>query len=493
MIIIHTDGSVERTETIIGYRGETQARTLRIDHEQIEGCEYRLYISYADDEVYEAELINGEYVVDGSILGHDTVTLQWAAVQRGESGDYTLVKKSEVWTMAVGDSIDGTSVPIPTYEASQSMLDRLADALADATDRLNNGDFTGPPGPEGPPGEAGLEGPRGATGPSGPQGDPGPEGPQGEKGDQGPPGPQGDPGPQGPPGPKGDPGGTAYTADDYDAGFDVLSATAVPYGTVDGVQVMLHLTGRNTGGKAGTIQAGSSAALPLPKLAEFDTADIDVNGTMTVTRATADPIAAPTTWTLSAVTSNGILVRAYRPAGVSTAYQLVGIGAHNGSTRGYWSGAWAYALLRKDIAAADPSAPTDEEINVVMAGLKIINQLDTPTLEMVDCEITAHRGDAVTLTGDYRKAVARVVTATRYIDTIIADTAATQITITQDVYGRPIDNVRQYKIYAGRPGSTGKITERFFPEGLSTITETAKDIGVSGTILSGDTIVITGR
>lgn len=491
MIRIYSDGTVLCTDAVIGYRGETQARNLHIDHEQIDGCEYRLYLS-SGGATYEAELIDGEYVVDGSILGHDTVDLQWAAV-RPEGGGYTLVKKSEVWTMAVGDSIDGTPVPIPTYEASQSMLDRLADALDEAENRLNNGDFTGPPGPPGPPGEAGPEGPKGDIGPKGPQGVPGPEGPRGEKGDQGPPGPQGDPGPQGPPGPKGDPGGTAYTADDYDAGFNVLNATAVPYGTVDGIQVMLHLTGRNTGGKAGTIQVGSSAPIALPKLAEFDAADVDADGIMTITRATADPIAAPTTWTLSSVTSNGILVRAYRPAGVSTAYQLVGIGAHNGSTRGYWSGAWAYALLRKDIAAADPSAPTDEEINAVMDNLKIINQLIDPTTETAECKITAYRGDTITLTGDYRKAVARVVTKWRYIDTITAEATATQITITQDVYGHPIDNVRQYKIYAGRPGSTGKITERFCPEGLSTITETAKDIGVSGTILSGDTIVITGR
>lgn len=289
------------------------------------------------------------------------------------------------------------------------------------------------------------------------------------------------------------PGEVTYTADDYDAGFNVLSAKAVPYGTVDGVPVMLHLTGRNTGGKAGTLQVGSSAPIALPKLAEFDSADVNADGVMTIARATADPIAAPTTWTLSNVTSSGILVRSYRPAGVGTAYQLVGIGAHNGSTRGYWSGAWAYALLRKDIAAADPSAPTDEEINAVMAELKIINQLDTPTLETVDCEITAHRGDAITLTGDYRKAVAQVVTATRYIDTITAEAAATQLTLTQDVYGRPLNNVRWYKICAGRPGSTGKITERFIPEGTAQISEAAKDIGVSGSIMAGDTIVIEGR
>lgn len=467
MIKIYCDGSVLCPDAVIGYRGETQARTLHIDHEIIDGCKYRLYISCGDGEVYEAELTNGEYVVDGSILGHDTVALQWVAIRPSEGGTYSLVKKSEVWTMAVGHSIDGTPVPIPTYGASQDMLDRLIETLDNTIQRLEQGEFTGPPGPPGPQGE---------EGPAGPKGDPGPQGPQGV------------------PGPKGEPGGLVYTADDYDAGFDVLNgSTSVPYGTVDNVQVMLYLTGRNTGGKAGTIQVGSSSALPLPKLAEFDTADVDVDGVMTITRATAEPVDAPTTWTLSSVTSNGILVHAYRPAGISKSFQLVGIGAHNGSNRGYWLGAWAYALLRKDIDAADPAAPTEGEINAVMAGLKIINQLDAPSIETSECVLIAHRGDTITLTGDYRKAVARVITKWRYIDTIIAEDDAAQITSSQDVYGNPLDNVRYYKIYAGRSASTGKITERFCPEGVSTITETAKDIGVSGTVLAGDTIVIQGR
>lgn len=481
MIIIHTDGSVERTETIIGYRGETQARTLRIDHEQIEGCEYRLYISYADDEVYEAELINGEYVVDGSILGHDTIALQWAAVRPAEGGTYSLVKKSEVWTMAVGQSIDGTPVPIPTYEASRDMLDQLTEAIQ----RLEQGGGTGLPGPPGPQGEAGPAGPKGDPGPQGPQGPPGPEGPRGEKGEQGPPGQQG---------PKGDPGGASYTADDYDADF--TPAGAVPWGTIDGAQIMLHLEGRDTG-VAGSITSaaedGASITGALPNLGEFDFADVDGNGAMAISRATAPPISAPTTWALVSVGSDRINIRAYRPAGVAKDYQLVGAYALNGSTRGTWSGAWAYAALAPNIPAANPGAPTNDEINAAMADLQIINRLDGAQIEFAKCNLTAYRDGALVVEGDYRQALARVITSVRHIDTIRPNASVMQITVTESGQGKPLSNVRFYKLYAGRPGVTGKITERYCPEGTSTITEAAKDIGVSGSIEAGDTIILEGR
>ena len=73
--------------------------------------------------------------------------------------------------------------------------------------KLENGEFTGDTGEQGPQGIQGERGPQGSQGergPQGPQGERGLQGPQGERGLQGERGPQGEQGIQGPQGPKGD-------------------------------------------------------------------------------------------------------------------------------------------------------------------------------------------------------------------------------------------------------------------------------------------------
>ena len=97
-------------------------------------------------------------------------------------------------------------------------------------------------------------------------------------------------------------------------------------------------------------------------------------------------------------------------------------------------------------------------------------------IEFAKCNLTAYRDGTLVVEGDYRQALARVITAVRHIDTIRPSASAAQITITESDQGKPLSNVRFYKLYAGRLESTGKITERYCPEGTSTITEAAKDI-----------------
>lgn len=76
-------------------------------------------------------------------------------------------------------------------------------------DLVSLAEITGPqgtPGPQGNPGEPGVQGPKGdpgEQGPTGPQGEPGPKGDTGPQGEKGETGTQGE---QGPAGPKGDPG-----------------------------------------------------------------------------------------------------------------------------------------------------------------------------------------------------------------------------------------------------------------------------------------------
>lgn len=95
----------------------------------------------------------------------------------------------------------------------------------------------GPQGDQGPPGLTGAQGPSGGVGPSGPQGNPGPQGqagPAGQQGPQGIEGPVGNTGPAGPQGnvgPVGPPGPTAVSSDTGNAagiGSDTLIFVPTP-------------------------------------------------------------------------------------------------------------------------------------------------------------------------------------------------------------------------------------------------------------------------
>lgn len=88
-------------------------------------------------------------------------------------------------------------------ESSKHIYLNFGTYIVDAGNISNMLAITGPQGPKGEQGPAGI----GIAGPLGPQGEVGPRGPQGEVGPQGDVGPKGDTGiqgPQGPPGPKGD-------------------------------------------------------------------------------------------------------------------------------------------------------------------------------------------------------------------------------------------------------------------------------------------------
>ena len=95
-------------------------------------------------------------------------------------------------------------------EGEMNALDALIAETAalkhEVEQKLEDGYFVGPAGPQGetgpvgPQGETGPAGPQGETGPAGPQGEIGPAGPQGPQGEAGPAGPQGETGPAGPQG-----------------------------------------------------------------------------------------------------------------------------------------------------------------------------------------------------------------------------------------------------------------------------------------------------
>lgn len=94
-------------------------------------------------------------------------------------------------------------------EPAESTQDPTPGVYQQIINIIEAGAIAGPPGPQGPKGDAGEpgpQGPKGDMGETGPQGATGLQGPAGERGEVGPQGPKGDPGDQGLQGPKGDRG-----------------------------------------------------------------------------------------------------------------------------------------------------------------------------------------------------------------------------------------------------------------------------------------------
>lgn len=118
---------------LLGYQGETNARTIKVAQPHIdEATAYRLIFDCGNDVIYEVDVTDGEYIVDGGLLINvGTVKCQWQAVKL--VGDtYELVAKSNIIEFEVKPSIQGDVAPIPTYEQSKSALDEVLQAAEQA-------------------------------------------------------------------------------------------------------------------------------------------------------------------------------------------------------------------------------------------------------------------------------------------------------------------------------------------------------------------------
>ena len=197
--------------------------------------------------VFTAKKPDGTVLYNNCVIEGDTIaytftpqTTSVCGIVRCEvklyGGDDKLIT-SPVFLLMVQETVynEGDTVESADEITALTTLVSEANSLIQTVEgKLENGDFVGPPGSQGPQGEPGPPGEAGPQGPVGPQGEPGPQGPagadgtvsfdqlteeqierlrgpvgpQGPKGDNGDPGPKGDVGPQGPQGPKGETGET---------------------------------------------------------------------------------------------------------------------------------------------------------------------------------------------------------------------------------------------------------------------------------------------
>lgn len=120
---------------LLGYMGETNARVIEVDQPEVEGADtYRLRFEYSDKVVYDVPIDEGKVIVTGSLLREvGDIKCQWIATN-SDSDNYTLVAKSNVFTLSIGDSISDDVAPIPPYELSKSIADKVLEVETNCKD-----------------------------------------------------------------------------------------------------------------------------------------------------------------------------------------------------------------------------------------------------------------------------------------------------------------------------------------------------------------------
>lgn len=133
-ISISKDYTAYPDSDLLGYKGETNSRTIEITHPEVEGADtYRLRFEYKN-AVYDVPIEDGKVKITASLLCEvGQIKCQWIAT-KSDGDNYTLVAKSQIFELKIGDSISDDVAPIPPYELSKSTADRVIEAESNALD-----------------------------------------------------------------------------------------------------------------------------------------------------------------------------------------------------------------------------------------------------------------------------------------------------------------------------------------------------------------------
>lgn len=116
---------------LLGYVGETNARPVSIEGLTVDGADrYVLTIDYGDGVTYEVDITGGTWTPTADILrvAHN-VSCQISA-RKYDNGNYTLVKKSKIFSLRIGQALSDGVAPIPSPSVAADALDRMT-ALGD--------------------------------------------------------------------------------------------------------------------------------------------------------------------------------------------------------------------------------------------------------------------------------------------------------------------------------------------------------------------------
>ena len=127
-VYLDSDFFAKPDRNILGYVGETNTREVVFNALRLNGADsFSCMIEYEDGVKYEVPVENSSFRVTGSLLRYpQKVKCQVLAKAQIEgTNTYRLVKKSNIFILDIMPSIDGEPEPVPSYEQSLSLLDRI--------------------------------------------------------------------------------------------------------------------------------------------------------------------------------------------------------------------------------------------------------------------------------------------------------------------------------------------------------------------------------
>lgn len=129
-VTIYSNGEVFIPDRLIGFVGEDEYRQIEFEYPTIAGAEnYKMRIEYDDGLIYEVPITNRFAEIGGSILREaGKKKAQFVAYAYDDTtAAYTMVMKSKIFEVIIGEAIGDDVAPIPSYEAIMSAVTELVE------------------------------------------------------------------------------------------------------------------------------------------------------------------------------------------------------------------------------------------------------------------------------------------------------------------------------------------------------------------------------
>ena len=111
---------------LLGYVGETNARPVSVEGLIVDGADrYVLSIDYGDGTVYDVDISDGTWTPTADILRVARNVSCQISARKYDNGNYTLVKKSKIFSLRIGQALSDGIAPIPSPSVAADALDKI--------------------------------------------------------------------------------------------------------------------------------------------------------------------------------------------------------------------------------------------------------------------------------------------------------------------------------------------------------------------------------